>query len=148
MARAASQIIADIRSFQPADGDWRRLDDLLAELWASGAAGRHVAELLEVLERFPEDDGAGVLWSIVHGVESLPGYEPELVRSVQRAPSELAVTMIGRLHNAGVTQIGGVSLVGLLREVAASTAASESVRASVAGWVARQGERVTGREGQ
>ena len=67
-ARTAAQVIADIRAFQPAGGNWRRLDDLFGELWATGAAGRHVADLLAVLERFPEDDGAGVLWSVVHGV--------------------------------------------------------------------------------
>ena len=83
-----------------------------------------------ILERFPEGDGAGVLWSVVHGVEALPGYEPELVRSVRRGPSELGVAMVGRLLNAGMSEVGSVSLVSLLREVAESKAAPASVRAS------------------
>ena len=136
MVRTAAKIVADILAFQPIRGDWRALDALLAELWATGEAGRHIPNLLAVLERFPEDDGAGVLWSVVHGVESLPGYEPELVRSVRRQPSELGVTMVGRLLNGGVSQVGDVSLIGLLREVAASAATPQSVRESAADWAA------------
>jgi len=140
MVNAVENIVADIRAFRPADGEWRRLDALLDELWSTGAAAHHVPELLGVLERFPEDDGAGVLWSIVHGVESLPDYEPELIRSVRRGPSELGVTMIGRLLNSGVSQVDGASLVSLLREVAASAAAPGSVRENAADWAARHAE--------
>jgi hypothetical protein len=118
----------DIRAFSPVGGNWRPLDDLLAELWSTGEASRHVPELLAVLERFPEEDGAGVLWSVVHGVESMPGYEAELVHSVRRRPSELGLTMIGRLLNSGASHVGGVSLTDLLREVAASGNTPEGVR--------------------
>jgi len=137
MVRTAAQVVTDIRAFQPADGNWRRLDDLLGELWVTGEAGRHVPDLLAVLERFPEDEGAGVLWSIVHGVESLPGYEAELVQSVRRQPSELGITMVGRLLNSGVSHVRGASLVGLLRDVAESAAAPDRVRASAAVWAQR-----------
>lgn len=139
-ARTVAQIVADIGTFQPAGGNWRPLDSLLGELWATGAASRHVTDLLAVLERFPDEHGGGVLWSVVHGVESLPGYEPELVRSVRRKPSELGVTMVGRLLNGGVSEVGGASLVGLLREVATSAVASDLVRASAARWVQRHAE--------
>jgi hypothetical protein len=135
--RTADRIVTDIRTFQPTGGNWRPLDGLLAELWSTGEAARHVSELLAVLGRFPEEDGAGVLWSVAHGVESLPGYEAELVRSVRQWPSELGVTMVGRLLNSGVTQAGGVSLIDLLREVAASATAPERVKKTAAGWAAR-----------
>lgn len=138
--RAASDIVSDIRAFQPDGGFWRPLDDLFAELWATGEAGRHVPDLLAVMERFPDDDGAGVLWSVVHGVESLPGYEPELVRSLRRRPSFLGVTMVGRLLNAGVSRVNGLHLVALLREVAGSDAATERVRASAMPLVQRHAE--------
>ena len=139
-ARTAAQVVADIRAFQPVGGNWRRLDDLLNELWAAGTAGQHVPYLLEVLERFPEDDGAGVLWSVVHGVESLAMYEPELVRSVRRGPSMLSVTMVGRLLNGGVSEVGGVPLVGLLWEVAASAAVPAIIRADAAEWAQMHAE--------
>jgi hypothetical protein len=139
-ARTAAEVVADIRTFQPEGGNWGPLDDLLGELWATGGAGRYVPDLLAVLERFPEDDGAGVLWSVIHGVESLLGYELELVQSVRRGPSELGVTMVGRLLNGGVSHVGGVSLVRVLQEVAVSLSASESVRASAARWAATYAE--------
>jgi hypothetical protein len=141
MARAAAQIIADIRAFLPAGGAWRPLDDLLAELWATGEASQFVPDLLAVLERFPEDDGAGVLWSIVHGLEDVPNYEPDLVRSLQRRPSELAVTMAGRLMNSGVFEVAGVSLIELLRLISTADDASQGVRDRAAKWVARHAAR-------
>src|SRR5688572_3818091 len=121
MARTTGEILDDIRAFEPVES-WLPLDGLLAELWNTGEAGSHVSELLAVLERFPEEaDGCGVLWSVVHGVESLPGFELDLVESVRRQPTGLGVTMIGRLLNSGVSQVGDVSLIGLLREIATST---------------------------
>lgn len=137
MARSLPLIVSDIKAFRPSGGNWRPLDALFAELWATGEAGRHVSDLLGVLERFPEGDGADVLWSAVHGVEAIAGYEPEVIRSVRRQPSTLGVTMIGRLLNRGVSHVDGVCLVGLLEEVAASETAPDCVRASAAGWAAR-----------
>ena len=128
MARSAAKIVAAIRAFEPADGNWRPLDDLFAELWSTGEAKLQIPALFSVLERFPEEDGAGVLWSVVHGLESLPDYEPELVRSVQRQPSELAVTMIGRLLNGGISKVGATDLVSLLQSVAAHAEVPARVR--------------------
>ena len=105
VARASNQIVADILAFQPAGGNWLPLDHLAAEQWASGAAGHHVPELLAVFERFPDE--AGALWGVLHGLESLPGYEPALVRSVRAQPSEMAVTILGRLLNAASSTWAG-----------------------------------------
>ena len=139
MARAPDQIIADIRTFEPTGGNWLPLDALLAELWDSGGAGEHTADLLSVFERFPNEDG-DVLWGIMHGLEALPDYEPILVRSVLALPSEMGVLMVGRLLNGGMSQIGTVSLVELLREVAASAIAPRSVRESAARWARKHAE--------
>ncbi len=126
--RAASSIVADIHAFQPEGGNWRPLDDLLDQLWATGEAGRYVPDLLSVLERFPEEDGVGVLWSVVHGVESLPGYEPALIRSVRHVPSELGITMVVRLISAGVAEVGNARLSDLLRDLAGRSDISEQIR--------------------
>ena len=51
---------------------WLPLDDLLAELWSLGTPPQ---ESISVLFEFSKDfdsDGSGVLWSILHGAESLP----------------------------------------------------------------------------
>jgi hypothetical protein len=63
MARHTDEILADIDAFRPAGGVWLSLDDLLAELWDAGVPVRALPVLFGVLERFPDDDGAGVLWS-------------------------------------------------------------------------------------
>lgn len=117
MSRAASDIVEDIRCFEPTGGNWLPLDRLLGELFQTGAGSLGIDAMLGVFERFPTDDGAGVFWSIVHGLESIPGYEGEVIKLVRRAPSEFPVLMLGRLLNAGVKEVGNTRLVPLLQEV-------------------------------
>ena len=73
--------------------------------------------MLGVFERFPDTDGAGVFWSIVHGLEVLPSYEAQLLTSVRRVPSDMGVTMLGRLLNAGCNDINGVPIRQVLEEI-------------------------------
>jgi hypothetical protein len=92
-------ILRDIDAFAPADGDWRALDALLSELWAVGAREGHLLTLFRVFERYPDDDGAGVLWSIVHGIEAMPvDYESALRQSLQRQASFMGQVMLKRLE--------------------------------------------------
>jgi hypothetical protein len=96
--RAVLEILRDIETFSPADGVWLPFDDLLGELWTAGVRPEHVAVLFRVFERFPDQDGAGVLWSIVHGVEALPfEYETGLRESMARTPSFMGGVMLKRL---------------------------------------------------
>lgn len=97
-----SETLQQIENFSPRDGDWRPLDALLEELWASGDLRLDVLPVLfGVFERFPEDDGAGVLWSIVHGIEALPfDYVPALQQSHRRSPSLMSDIMLSRAANA------------------------------------------------
>ena len=95
------EVLRDIDAFVPVDGDWRRLDDLLAELWHLGPREGHLPVLFRVFERFPDEDGAGVLWSIVHGVESLPcNYGEPLRESLARQPSFMGNIMLRRLERS------------------------------------------------
>jgi hypothetical protein len=128
MSRTLAEIVADLRAFRPTRGDWMPLDELSGELWEAELYPDAVEELLAVFECFPEEDGAGVFWTILHGLESVGGYEPALVRSVKRQPSEFGVLMVGRLLNGGQTEVGSVSLVGLLESVAARPNVAESIR--------------------
>jgi len=68
MARSSTEVVAEILAFTPKGEDWRPLDALIGELWAAGQPERYIGDLLTTLERFPEDNGAGV-WSVVHGLE-------------------------------------------------------------------------------
>jgi hypothetical protein len=128
MARALARIIADLSAFRPIRGDWLPLEALCAELWNSKQARKAVGELLAVFERFPEDDGAGAFWTILHGLESLRGYEPALIASVQRKPSDFGVIMVGRLLNDRQTHVGDVHLLDLLEAIACDTTVPESIR--------------------
>lgn len=78
---------------------WLPLDDLLAELWSLGTPPQEsISVLFGVFERFPDSDGSGVLWSILHGAESLPyDYESLINESYERVPSEMAEIMLYRL---------------------------------------------------
>ncbi len=98
--RSASQILEDISAFEPIEDNWLSLEDLLEELWMSGVSEEFLPILFGVFERYPEDDGAGVLWSILHGVEGLPfDYEPLLKESMSKKPSFMGQIMLKRLCN-------------------------------------------------
>lgn len=98
LARTTQQVLKEIKAFRPTDGEWLTLDELLDELWQLGVTHDAIPVLLGIFERFPDDDGAGVLWSIVHGLESLEGYESELRASVARTPSIMGTIMLKRLE--------------------------------------------------
>lgn len=100
--RTTKEILRDIAQFQPVDGVWLPLDHLLIELWSVGPPpSESLPILFGVFERFPENDGAGVFWSLVHSIESLPyNYEPQLRESYNRVQSEMANVMLIRLANS------------------------------------------------
>jgi hypothetical protein len=100
--RSHTEILRDITRFKPHDGVWLELDDLLSELWLAGQPPIDALPILfGVFEKFPEEDGAGVLWSIVHGVEALSySYESLLRESHDRRPSEMSEVMLIRLNNS------------------------------------------------
>jgi hypothetical protein len=101
MSRTVDDILGDIEAFRPSDGVWLPLEDLLAELWKAGVPARALPTLFGVFERFPEDDGAGVLWSIVHGVEGQDlDYERSLRDSMVRQQSNMGAVMLGRLERS------------------------------------------------
>ncbi|WP_422929150.1 hypothetical protein [Singulisphaera sp. PoT] len=128
MSRPPEVLIAAIRDFEPDDGNWLALNGLLDELTRSEAGGRGIEAMLSLLEKYPADDGTGVFWSIVHGVESLAGYEPALVESVRRTPAEFSVLMVGRMLNAGEVEVGGVRLLPLIRGVAEMPEIAPTIR--------------------
>jgi hypothetical protein len=133
MTRTTEEVAADIASFQPTeDGNWLELDALLDELWTTGSPQEAIPAMLRVFERYPEEDGAGVFWSILHGLESLPDYEAQLMVSVRRVPSSFGVTMLGRLLNAGYHQIDEVPirevLLGLVKRPETGRDARDTAR--------------------
>ncbi|HEU5138075.1 MAG TPA: hypothetical protein VFU13_23220 [Steroidobacteraceae bacterium] len=128
MIRPAAEILRDIDGFMPTDGSWLRLDDLLGELFQQPVDAEGIKAMLRVFERFPLDEAVGPAWSIVHGLESLPGYEPYLVDSLRRRPSELGVVMLNRMLNVGQLAAGDADIHALLREIAARSDIEPSIR--------------------
>ena len=101
MGRNVEIILQEIERFTPSNGSWLPLDTLLDELWTLGVSARELPILFRVFERFPEDDGAGVLRGIVHGIEASGiDYEAALRESHARRPSEMGRVMLGRLERS------------------------------------------------
>jgi len=87
--------------------------------------------MLGVFERFPEEDGFGTFWTILHKLEASPGYESSLVQSAQRHPARFNMLMLQRLLSAGVGEVEGTSLLGVLIAVSHSPVAPPEVKAEV-----------------
>lgn len=94
--------------------------------------------LLGIFERFPNEDGYGVFWGIVHCLERCNDYESDLVASVLRKPVEFNVLMINRLLNAGVHQVDGTPLMSILASVGSNPAATDDARTSAEQFIAHQ----------
>ena len=98
--RTPHEILELIDRFTPENGDWRALDALLSELWQHTPSKDWVLPLLKIFERFPDEDGSGVMWSIIHGLEAIDGYEPILENSARQRPTWLKNVMRKRIENA------------------------------------------------
>ncbi|SHG48088.1 hypothetical protein SAMN04488109_0458 [Chryseolinea serpens] len=129
--RPFQKIIEDLNNFEPEDGNWLKADDLLSELWASGNPNQGIGAMFNLFERFPEDNGAGVFWSAMHGIETLPDYETELLRSLNRQPSEMGLNMLIRIVNLGIREINGVSLSNIVVDLRQHPRLSRSNQSSV-----------------
>ncbi|MDN7548521.1 hypothetical protein [Burkholderia cenocepacia] len=73
----------------------------MEDLWSVAVSEKSLSVLFGLFERFPDSDGAGVLWSIVHGVESLDiPYEQELEKSLSQCSSHMGNIMMSRLRRS------------------------------------------------
>ena len=121
------EIIDELNKFDPAQCDWKDLDVLIEK--ASEHSGEDIVKaLLNLFERFPEHDGYGVFWSIIHTLETIGCYETELVNSIQRQPHEMSVLMLNRLLNDGDNEINGRKIVEILQDIAANNSFSHEIR--------------------
>lgn len=109
--RKLSEILINIDNFIPDDGIWLKLDDLLIELQETNELPNGIKNLFKIFERFPNEDGAGVFWAILHSIESVKDYEIDLLKSIKRKPTEITITMLRRIHNSGQEKIGGIKVL-------------------------------------
>jgi hypothetical protein len=99
-----------LREFTPDRGDWRPLETLLERAFASPDPRKFYPAMFNLFERFPDQDGAGVFWSALHGMEAVGGYERLLLQYFRRFPSRMTRTMLRRILNSGQTHIGQVAI--------------------------------------
>ena len=135
MSRPISKICTDIDAFTPIDDEWLPLDDLIAEALDHSDASAAYSHLLNVFSRFPDDDGAGVFWSIIHGLETFPDYQPTLLAAIRAQPTDLTLTMVNRMLNGGETHVGDTPWLSVLQSIAENDAYSQTVRATASRFV-------------
>lgn len=138
MQRNAAEIAGDIASLSPRDGYWHPLDALPAELWATGHAVQELQQRFFLFERFPEEDGTGISWPALHGIESLEGYEPEFLCSLERRPSEMAILLAGRMLDDGTCEIEGQPITRVLDGPASSSQCSLRLQLIAGGFLNRR----------
>lgn len=104
-----------IAEFEPEGDDyWLPLDELLQAVFQQEKPQLYFPAIFNLFERFPDEDGAGVFWAALHGMEAVGGYETELVRYFRRSPALMIHALLVRLRNSGHTHVAGVALDSLL----------------------------------
>jgi hypothetical protein len=134
MAQALIETLKGFTSLQD-EKQLKLLDETVAAINPKDYGQDEFRALLEVFERFPEDDGFGVFWSVVHCLEACTGYESALIESVTCMPVEFNVLMVNRLINSGITQINGDSLLSVLASVKSHPSATNSTKESAQDFV-------------
>ena len=95
--------------------------------------------MFEVMENMPDSD-LGSPGPLVHALEQMSGqYESELVESLKRRPTALAVWMVNRILNATDTSRQREFYLDVLRSVAGHPDASRTVREDALGYIEYQG---------
>lgn len=112
-AMARLRNLSSVREVQQLES----LESVLTELARRDLTKEECVALLNLFERFPEDDAFGVFSSIVHLLEAQNGYEILLVDSVRRVPNEFNLSMVVSLINGGFSHVGDVDLEELLQSV-------------------------------
>ena len=105
---------AVIREFMPLKGDWIPLEGHIERVFASPDPKRYYHALFNLFERYPDEDGAGVFWSALHGMEAVGGYEELLIQYFRRWPSLMTKSMLSRILNSGQRHIGKVEIATLI----------------------------------
>jgi hypothetical protein len=133
--RSLLPLLQAISAFQPTGEDWLDLEDLLQELWEQGEPQEALVPLFRLLERFPEDESAGVLMGMLHGIEFFAHYEEELLDSLERQPTDITATLVRRLANTGQQTIAGRPLAAVYTLMLQHPKAPITVKKQVQNWI-------------
>lgn len=144
MAKSINDIIKILDSISDVTNDadqLNRLDNAINDIAHADQPLLSIEPLLRIFERFPEADGFGVFWSILHKLESMPGFEPFLLASIKRMPSYFSLSMINGIINGGEQAIEDVNLMSLLAEIESNTNYSENIRKTARGFIEYQKQK-------
>jgi hypothetical protein len=129
------EIVAGFRALEASDFDLmnvnaqgrERLYELTDAVMTLPSPEETITELFAVMERLPESD-LGSPGPLVHTLEKFSGYQAELVKSIRRRPTVLAVWMVNRILNTDLASDVRDDLMGLLREAEVHPEARGEVR--------------------
>jgi len=120
------EISKEIEGFSPANGEWLKLDELISNI--KNMTEKEISACLGVFERFPNENGAGVFFSIIHSLEHFGGYESLLAESVIKKPNEWNLLMLNRMLNADIDMAGNFTIFELLTNVINNESLSSQLR--------------------
>ncbi|MBL8022242.1 MAG: hypothetical protein JNM27_21380 [Leptospirales bacterium] len=103
-------------NFDPTNQSWLDLDKAITEFCSDSPRAKVLPVLFDLLERL-SDTYSEVLWSVVHFAELSDDYEPFLLDSLRRKPTEFALVMLHRKLNAGQQTIRGESISSVVLEL-------------------------------
>lgn len=106
---STKEIANKIEFFQYKDGNWLDLDKLVIELWNSPHPEDGINSIFKLFQKYPIDDGSGVFWSILHGLETLD-YEQKLCSALLKKPFYIGIIMLIRIEKSGAKTIAGKSI--------------------------------------
>ncbi len=135
--KSIEEIIKALKSYTPINDNWEDLD-ILIDKACSTKDTNIIKPLLSLFERYPEHDGYGAFWSIVHGLEGIGNYEVQLANSVLSKPHEMSIMMLNRMINGGINNIEGKPILEILNEVVENELFSNSVREQASHFIEHQ----------
>ncbi len=121
--------------------DLTHLQVLVDRYFNHPEAGNYLNVWFHLYERFPNKDGEGIFWTILHGIENYPNSAKLAIESVLRQPSEFPLMMLNRSLNSGIYRVGNVDLLALIQQVATNDRYSQIIRDLAIGYLDRHREQ-------
>jgi hypothetical protein len=136
-------VISDLDSFVPSNDDSAnvgRLYQILEGFRSETNREEGIPAILSLFERYPEAD-FGSPGPLVHELESMPGYQPFLIASLERQPSGPTVHMVNRILNSALRAPDRRSWLEILKSAGTHQLSPESVREEAREFIEYQAER-------
>jgi hypothetical protein len=131
--KAIDDLVAEFSAFDASDDEYANTDGLeeLVARWRKIAAKERpkaVPAVFGIFESHPGNAEMGAPGPLVHALETMAGYEEELVASLRRAPSYYGLWMANRILNGKPAKKLAKELTDLLRSAAGNPSLDENLR--------------------